>query len=63
MLLRVGFFGELRSRILSWWRRARFSVSSEARDQNCPTSAYQISMQKLKIGQKHHPIRSSSPAF
>ena len=51
-----------RRRILSWWRSARFSASSEARDRSHPTSAYQTSLQRLNIGQKHHPICSSSPS-
>ena len=61
-LPRVGRFGELRRRILSWCRSATFSASNEARDRNRPTSASQISLQRLHIGQKHHPIRNSSPA-
>jgi hypothetical protein len=51
ILLRVSFFGDLRRRILSWWRSTRFSASSEARDRNHPTSAYQINLQRLDIGQ------------
>ncbi len=31
MLPKVGRFGDLRRRILSWWRSARISISSEAR--------------------------------
>ena len=62
ILLRVGFFGDLRSRIFSWWRSARISISSEARDRNNPISPHQISLQRLHIVQKHRPIRSSSPA-
>lgn len=61
LLLSVSFFGDVRRRILSWWRSVRFSASSEARDRNHPTSAYQISLQTLNIGQKHHPIRSRAP--
>jgi hypothetical protein len=61
-LPKLGRFGDLRRRILSWWRSVRFSASSEARDRKRPTNAYQISLPKLRSGQKHHPIRSSSPA-
>ena len=50
MLPRVGRFGDLRRRILSWWRSTRISASSEARDRNSPTNANQISLQRLIIG-------------
>ena len=61
ILLRVGFFGDLRRRILSWWRSARISISSEARDRNNPISPHQISLQSSIIERKLHPIRCCSP--
>ena len=42
MLPRAGRFGDLRRRMLSWWRSARISISNEARDRNTPISAHQI---------------------
>jgi hypothetical protein len=62
MLPKVGRFGDLRRRILSWWRSARISISSEARDRNNPISPHQISLQSSIIEQKLHPIRCCSPA-
>jgi hypothetical protein len=62
ILLRVGFFGDLRRKILSWWRSIRISASNKARDRNNPISPPHINLQRLHIGQKHHPIRSSSLA-
>jgi hypothetical protein len=50
MLPRVGRFGDLRRRILNWWRSAKISVSSEARDRNSPTNANQINLQRPIIG-------------
>jgi hypothetical protein len=58
---RIGRFGDLRRRILSWWRNARISISSEARDRNNPISPHQISLQSSIIEQKLHPIRGCSP--
>ena len=49
----IGRFGELRRRILSWWRSTSISISSEARDRNNPISPYQITLQ----------ARSSSRSF
>jgi hypothetical protein len=61
MLLRAGRFGDLRRKILSWWRSARLSISSEARDRNNPISPHQISLHSSIIEQKIHPIRCCSP--
>jgi hypothetical protein len=61
MLLRAGRFGDLRRKILSWWRSARLSISSEARDRNNPISPHQISLHSSIIEQKLHPIRCCSP--
>jgi hypothetical protein len=61
MLLRAGRFGDLRRKILSWWRSARLSISSEARDRNNPISPHQISLHSAIIEQKLHPIRCCSP--
>jgi hypothetical protein len=61
-LPKVGRFGDFRRRILSWWRSVRTSTSSAARERKRPTNAYQTSLPRTRIGQKHHPIRSSSPA-
>src|SRR5277367_1601245 len=61
MLLKVGRFGDLRRRILSWWRSARISTSSEVRDRNNPTSPHQINLQSSIIEQEFHPIRGPSP--
>jgi hypothetical protein len=61
MLPRIGRFGDLRRRIWSWWRSARISISSEARDRNNPISPHQISLQNSIIEQKLHPIRGCSP--
>jgi hypothetical protein len=58
---RIGRFGELRRRILSWWRSARISISSEARDRNNPISPHQISLQSSIIEPELHPIRCCSP--
>ena len=58
MLARVGRFGDLRSRILSWWRSVRISSSSEACDRNNPIS---LSLQSSIIKQKLHPIRCCPP--
>jgi hypothetical protein len=38
----IGRFGNLRCKISSWWRGARISISSEARDRNNPISPYQM---------------------
>src|SRR5665213_300231 len=51
MLPRIGRFGDLRRRILSWWRSATISASSDARDRNSPTNASQISLQRSTIEQ------------
>ena len=48
--VKVARFGDLRRRTLICCRSARFSASSEARDRNRPTSAYQINLQILDIG-------------
>jgi hypothetical protein len=61
MLPRIGRFGDLRRWILSWWRSARISISSEARDRNNPISPHQISLQSSIIEVKLHPIRGCSP--
>jgi hypothetical protein len=61
VLLKIGRFGDFRRRILSWWRSARFSASSEARDRKNPINPYQISLHSSTIKQKHHPIRWCSP--
>jgi hypothetical protein len=61
MLPKVGRFGDLRRRILSWWRSARISICSEARDRNNPISPHQISLQSSIIEPKLHPIRFRSP--
>src|SRR6266480_7845770 len=58
ILPRIGRFGELRRRMLSWWRSTRISISSEARDRNNPISPHQISLPNSIIEQKLHPIRS-----
>jgi hypothetical protein len=58
ILPRIGRFGDLRRRILSWWRSTRISISREARDRNNPISPHQISLQSAIIGQKLHAIRS-----
>jgi len=49
ILPKIGRFGDLRRKILSWWRSASISISSEARDRNNPTSPYQISLQRSII--------------
>ena len=60
MLPKVGRFGDLRRRILSWWRSARISMCSEARDRNNPINPHQINLQSSIIEQKLHPIRCCS---
>jgi len=47
--------------MLSWWRSARISISSIARDPNNPISPHQISLQSSIIKRKLHPIRYCSP--
>ena len=55
LLAEFGFFGDLRRRILSWWRSARISISSEARDRNNPISPHQISLQSSIIEREASP--------
>jgi hypothetical protein len=43
---------------INWCRSTRFSACSDARDRNSPTSADQISLQRLSISREHQPIRA-----
>ena len=45
MLPEVGRFGDLRRRILSFWRSVWILISNEVRDRNNPISPHQFRLQ------------------